>query len=135
MYRRCPQCGAAVNDRDAVCPSCHTVLNSGRSGYQYQYRESEQYLGNEIFASDPYGKSRGVAALLAIFLGGFGIQYFYLNKSTAGLICLLVSICSCGILGSVIATISLIQGIYMLFISNQEFTAKYVTTPSSFPIF
>lgn len=44
---------------------------------------------NDVFATDRYGKSRGVCALLAIFLGGFGIQYFYLGKTTAGIIALI----------------------------------------------
>lgn len=35
---------------------------------------------NDVFSPGPSGKSRGVAALLAIFLGSLGIQYFYRGK-------------------------------------------------------
>lgn len=52
---------------------------------------------NDVFASDRYGKSRGVCALLAIFLGGFGVQYFYLGKTTAGIIALIGTWVLCGI--------------------------------------
>lgn len=38
---------------------------------------------DSVFSPGPSGKSRGVAALLAIFLGSLGIQYFYLGKNTA----------------------------------------------------
>ena len=52
---------------------------------------------DNVFSAGPSGRSRGVAALLAIFLGSLGIQYFYLGKSTAGIISLIVSLCTCGI--------------------------------------
>lgn len=90
------------------------------------------YRTNDAFASGPQGKSRGITALLAIFLGGIGIQYFYLNKVMPGLVFLIVGICTCGIVTSIL---SLIQGIMMLCMSNREFVSKYVLTASSFPLF
>ena len=46
----------------------------------YNYPQpSQAWLNNDAFASSPNGKMRGVAALLAIFLGSIGIQYFYLG--------------------------------------------------------
>lgn len=94
--------------------------------------EQDYYQVNNAFDSGPEGKSRGIAALLAIFLGCIGIQYFYLGKNVAGVVFLIVGIVTCGILTSII---SFVQGIMMFCISNKEFTNKYVTTTSKFPLF
>ena len=86
---------------------------------------------NPFDACGPEGKSRGVAALLAIFLGSIGIQYFYLDKVMAGLITILLSIVTCGLW----STLMFIQGIYMLCITNDQFRQKYVTSTSTLPLF
>lgn len=88
-----------------------------------------------VFENGPSGKSRGVAALLAIFLGCLGIHYFYLGKNTAGIVFLLVTICSCGTIGTIIGLITLIQGIIMLTMTQDDFEKKYVDSLSSFPLF
>ncbi|MDE6416265.1 MAG: TM2 domain-containing protein [Duncaniella sp.] len=94
--------------------------------------ENEYLMRNNPFDSDPRsGKSRGVAALLAIFLGGLGVQYFYLGKTTAGLLTILITVCTCGAW----ELLTLIQGILMLCMDNRSFLQKYVYTTSSFPLF
>lgn len=85
----------------------------------------------DIFSPGPSGKSRGVAGLLAIFLGGLGIQYFYLGKNTAGVITIIVTLVLCGIP----SIIWLIQGILMLCMSQQDFERKYVYSTSTYPLF
>lgn len=89
------------------------------------------YDRNNPFDEGPEGRSRGVTALLAIFLGQFGVQYFYIGKWQAGIYTILLTLVTCGMW----YLISLIQGIMMLCITNQQFRAKYITTPSEFPIF
>ena len=86
---------------------------------------------NDAFSPGPSGKSRGVAALLAIFLGSLGIQYFYLGKNTAGVIALVLSIITCGIPG----ILWLIQGIMMFTMSQADFERKFVYSTSTFPLF
>ncbi|MDE6113592.1 TM2 domain-containing protein [Barnesiella sp. WM24] len=86
---------------------------------------------DSVFSPGPSGKSRGVAALLAIFLGTLGIQYFYVGKNTAGIITLIVSLCTCGIP----SILWLIQGILMFTMSQQDFERKYVYSTSTFPLF
>lgn len=95
------------------------------------YENNNQYRNDDVFSPGPSGKSRGVAALLAIFLGSLGIQYFYLGKNTAGIIALVCTFCLCGIP----STIWLIQGIMMFTMSQQTFEQKYVYTTSTFPLF
>ena len=85
-----------------------------------------------MFSSDPVsGKSRGVCALLAILLGGLGIQYFYLGKTTGGILSILLTIVTCGLW----EIIALVQGILMFVMDNRTFIRKYVVSQSKFPVF
>lgn len=116
------------------------------TGYGYQQGEgfrqydedlSGKFVSNDPFSEGPEGKSRGVAAILAMFLGMFGIQYFYLGKVTAGVLSLIVSvILACTIVLSWIpGLVWFVQGILMFCMSNADFRRKYVTTNISWPIF
>ncbi len=70
------------------------------------------------------GKNKVVAGLLALFLGGLGIQHFYLGSTMAGVICL-VTCGGCGIL-------SLVEGVMLLIMSDGDFDRKYnQRTPES----
>ena len=89
--------------------------------------------GGDVFSTGPSGKSRGVAALLAILLGALGIHYFYLGKNTAGIICLILTLLSCGIAATLLSIMGLVQGILMFTMSEQEFENRYVYTNSTFP--
>ena len=84
-----------------------------------------------IFDAGPSGKSRGVAGLLAILIGTLGIHYFYIGKVGGGLICILLSIVTCGLWG----VVTLIQGIMMLTMKSEEFERKYVNSTSTLPLF
>lgn len=65
----CPECGKEVSDNAVVCPNCGVQIKSSHSG-----------------------KSRLVAALLAFFLGAFGVHWFYIGKKVYGIIMLIASI-------------------------------------------
>ncbi len=84
-----------------------------------------------VFDVGPSGKSRGVAGLLAILLGGLGIHYFYCGKVGGGFICILLTIVTCGIW----TILTLIQGIMMMCMKHEEFERKYVINPATFPLF
>lgn len=77
------------------------------------------------------GKDKIVCGVLAILLGFFGAQYFYVGKVGGGFICLLLSVITCGIWNIV----TLIQGILMLTMSQADFEKKYVLNNSTFPLF
>ena len=72
-----------------------------------------------------------MAGLLAILLGGLGVHYFYLGKTGAGVLFLILGLLSCGL----ISVLTLIQGILMLLMTQEDFEKKYVYTQSSFPLF
>ena len=61
----------------------------------------------------PY-KSRICAGLLGIFLGFFGVHNFYLNRTAPAVAQLLMTICSCGVLGIASWIWGIIEGIMLL---------------------
>lgn len=82
-------------------------------------------------ASSEISNKKLACGLLAIFLGGLGVQYFVLGKVKGGLLTILLSLVTCGLW----SFLMLIQGILMLVMSDQEFYRKYMATTSSFPLF
>lgn len=104
---------------------------NGNSGnYNYNYNNQPQAPDN-VFNSGPSGKSRGVAALLAILLGTLGVQYFYVGKVTGGLLAILITAVTCG----AVQILWIIQGIMMFCMSQQEFENKFVYSRSVMPVF
>jgi len=98
-----------------------------QQGPQQQYQQAYQQPNN--YQPAPSEKSKVTAAILAILIGGFGIHYFYLGKTTGGIVFLLL--CCTGIP----SLLALIQGIMMLTMTEEQFQQKYVYTESSFPLF
>ena len=76
-------------------------------------------------------KNKTTAGILAILLGGLGIQYFYLGKVWAGILTIVISLISCGIW----PILMLIQGILMLTMTQEEFDRKFVYNQNFFPLF
>lgn len=72
-----------------------------------------------------------LCGLFAIFLGYLGIQYFILGKTTGGILTILLSCITCGAW----SVITLIQGILMLCMSEEEFQRKYIDNPATMPLF
>lgn len=66
---------------------------------------------------------RVLAGVLGILLGVFGIHKFVLGYTTAGIIQIIISVISCGILG----IIPFIEGIIYLTKSDEEFIYTYQT--------
>jgi TM2 domain-containing membrane protein YozV len=65
------------------------------------------------------GKSKMTAALLAIFLGSFGLHKFYLGQVTWGLLYLFL------FWSSISMILGFIEGIYYLTMSDKDFKLKY----------
>lgn len=72
-----------------------------------------------------------VCGILAIVIGGLGLQYFLIGKTTAGILTILLSLVTCGIW----SIITLVQGIMILCMSESEWRRKYVDSTSTFPLF
>lgn len=129
--KQCPKCQQYNEDYSQFCSNCGYNFQT-QSGGSVPPAMNAGNTGNNAFdACGPEGKSRGVAALLAIFLGGLGIQYFYLGKTGAGLITIGLTVVTCGLW----ELVTFIQGILMLCMTNDNFRQKYVESTSTFPLF
>lgn len=77
-------------------------------------------------AQVPQDKQKIVAGILAILFGALGIHKFYLGYNKEGIILLVVSLLSCGMLAAIASIIGLIEGIMYLTKTDEEFYATYV---------
>ena len=144
MYiHNCPECGKQYSTQEKVnrvkCPYCGAETNVS---YSDQQQTQWQQFGNQasnaidsVFNNGPSGKSRGIAGLLALFLGCVGLHYFYLNKTNAGVVFLIASLLSCGVLAVVTQIVSIIQAVLFFTSTQEEFELKWVNTPNNFPLF
>lgn len=67
-----------------------------------------------------------LAGVLGIVLGPLGIHKFVLGYTGAGLVMLLVSVLSLGILAPIMGIIGLVEGIVYLTCPNQRFYDTYM---------
>ena len=74
-------------------------------------------------------KSKTTAGLLAIFLGEFGIHWFYLGKSGKGIAYLLLFLVFCWtfFVPLIVAIVTLIEGIVFLTMNEEKFNMQYNT--------
>lgn len=72
-----------------------------------------------------------LCGVLAIVIGGLGLQYFLIGKTTAGIINIILAFATCGFWN----IINLIQGIMILTMSESEWKEKFVDSPETFPVF
>ena len=82
--------------------------------------------GSGYSGYNPRASNKIPAGICAILLGGLGIHKFILGYTGAGLIMLLVSILTCGLVWPVLHIIGLIEGIIYLCKSDDEFVRTYV---------
>ena len=100
----CSECGAVIKAKAEICPKCGV----------------RQLPPPGIYISTtPDGKSKLIAALLALFLGGFGVHKFYLGRAGWGVVYLLF----CWTF--IPAIVGFIEGILLLVMSDSDFDRKY----------
>lgn len=127
MY--CRNCGHELAENEKICTSCGAKENVGNAycsncGEKVDPNASVCIHCGTQFTPPKEPKSKLVAGLLGIFLGGFGVHNFYLGYTKKAIIqcsvscvCLLLSCCTLGItaIGSLgIEIWGLVEGIMIL---------------------
>ena len=93
----CPICAEQISPRAKKCRFCGETLDAALRKAEEAMRASERgssnvYMNATAPAAPTYQlppKSRGLAVVLALFLGGFGLHKFYLNRPGQGILYLL----------------------------------------------
>ncbi len=99
----CPDCGEIIKARAEICPKCGI----------------RQMAPPPSVNMAPNGKSKVAAALLAFFLGGFGVHKFYLGQIGQGIIYLLF------FWTFIPAIIAFIEFIILITMSDETFNARF----------
>ena len=107
----CFACAAVIDERAEICPKCGVRQPGPGSVIDSDYRHASS---NKI-----------AAGLCGILFGSLGIHKFILGMTKPGLIMLLVSVLSCGILAFPMHIIGLIEGIIYLTKSDEDFYQTY----------
>jgi len=102
----CQECGELINIKAEICPKC---------GVRQTNMSASINLGT-VTAS---GRSRFVAAMLALFFGCIGLQCFYLGQTGSGIMAVLF--CWTGIP----AIFGFIHCLMLLVMSDEAFYNKY----------
>lgn len=124
---RCNRCGNMMSEHAFACPKCGNPIYGvtpppAQGCYQPNPMPAPVYVQvNPMPMQAPIQpKSQIVAGLLALFLGGLGIHYFYIGKPVPGIIFLLL--CWTGIP----AIIAFVQAIVFFCLSKQRFNERWV---------
>ena len=102
----CKECGASVKSNAEICPTCGCRLKGAP-------------IVSDTVNTILNGRSRIVAALLAFFLGSFGIHKFYLGSLGWGIMYILFS------WTGIPAFVGFIEAILLLVMSEEEFKQKF----------
>lgn len=119
----------------------------GNPNQPYQQPNMQQPYGQQLYkhpwdqqpynpypgqmSRDEVSSKKTLCGIMAILFGVLGIQYFVVGKVGAGLLTILISICTCGAW----EVITLIQGIVILCNSDADFERKYLNPNTFFPLF
>ncbi|HJS23051.1 MAG TPA: NINE protein [Pyrinomonadaceae bacterium] len=123
MTRYCTKCGAINDEMAQFCSTCQAPLSAVNTGYQPMQSVNPGALTDWKALG---GDKKIVAGILAILVGALGVHKFILGYTTEGVIMLLVSVLSCGILAVIPSVIGIIEGIMYLTKSDEEFVRTYI---------
>jgi len=100
----------------------------------YSYPELMQIYhqqGHQNMSDAEVSSKKTLCGIMAMLFGSLGVHYFILGKTTGGFITILLSLITCGAW----ATITFIQGIVMLCMSDTDFKRKFIDSTSTLPLF
>lgn len=120
----CRECGSPVSKKAVMCPKCGAPTQAN----EYPAPDPFANMAMPEFGQGTRGqrqrrggdpKSKTVAALLALLLGGIGAHHFYLGNTVLGIIYL---VCCWTLIPGLLA---FVEAIVFLTMSDAAFDAKY----------
>ncbi|HKP82146.1 MAG TPA: TM2 domain-containing protein [Pyrinomonadaceae bacterium] len=123
MTRYCTKCGAINDETAQFCTICQAPLSPVDTGYQPMQSVHPGALTDWKALG---GDKKIVAGILAILVGSLGVHKFILGYTTEGLIMLLCTVLTCGILGIAMSVVGIVEGIMYLTKSDEEFVRTYI---------
>jgi TM2 domain-containing membrane protein YozV len=105
IQKSCNNCNRSIDSSLEICPFC---------GMNQRIQIQPQ-----VAITPTSGRSRTTAALLAIFLGSFGVHKFYLGKTGLGFLYLVF------FWTYIPGIIGFIEGLYYLMMKDEQFHEKY----------
>jgi TM2 domain-containing membrane protein YozV len=123
MTRYCTKCGAINDEAAQFCSTCQAPLTAVNTGYQPM---QSVHPGAMTDWKAVGGDKKIVAGITAIVVGSLGVHKFILGYTTEGLIMLLTTVLTCGILGIAMSVVGIIEGIMYLTKSDEEFVTTYI---------
>jgi len=125
MALYCTKCGAHNDDYAQMCAHCQAPLPQ-IGGYQ-PIQPPPIYGGGQLQDWQARGANKKLAVgICGIVVGSLGVHKFILGYQTEGVIMLLVSLLSCGMLAFVMSIIGIVEGITYLTKSDEDFVHTYV---------
>lgn len=118
----CVKCGLHPNDGGAYCQACGKDTQPGavmcvHCGARLALPAARRAAGSD---------KKIIAGVCGILLGALGVHKFVLGYTPAGIIMLVITVVSCGILALITGTIGLIEGIVYLAKSDDDFVRTYI---------
>lgn len=124
-HKQCPKCGQVTHLDAAYCQKCGHVFSTSFPPAPPQ--QTQAFYAPVAPGALQQASSKKVAAgIFGLLLGSLGIHKFILGYTTAGLVMLLGSILTCGLVAPVFGLIGIIEGIVYLTKSDQEFHNRYI---------
>lgn len=125
---KCNECGKQVSDKALSCPGCGNPLDEEKKAANTMAevkpkppRENKVMTPAPVVVVAP--KSKGLAILLALLLGGLGAHKFYLGQPWWGVLYLVF------VWTFIPSIIALIDAIIYLFTSDASFQEAYSSPP------
>lgn len=123
MTRYCTKCGAINDETAQFCTTCQAPLTTISTGYQPMQSVNQGALTDWKALG---GDKKILAGILAIVVGSLGVHKFILGYTTEGLIMLLCTVLTCGILGVAMSVVGIVEGIMYLTKSDEDFVRTYI---------
>ena len=98
----CVKCGQQLNGSESYCPVCGAPADTSQNTGSSNQSQNNYNQYNAVPNTPPPGyapKSRLIAVILGILLGGYGVHNFYLGFTTKAVIQIIVTVITCGIGG------------------------------------